>query len=442
MKRRNIILILVMFPFLAAGIKVHAQGISGNEILVLDTAVSRVLKTHPTIREAEEAIRVADTRIQLARSAYLPVISGNAGYSHIGPVPDITIPRLGEFKMAPADNYSATADLNETIWDFGKTSHNVDIAKANKELTFQSLEATRKKLEMMTISVYFTLSFLDEAIRIKDEEIRNLNDHLEYARKKKETGSGTDYDILSTQVRISAAENQRTDLLAQEQYQNTLLNMLMGQEAGRKNTVSKEILTPDLSANADSLIRFSTDHREEMIMARQSEKIAGLQYDLVKVKENPSLNFFATGGVKDGYYPDLTSPELNYATGVSFHIPIFDGYRKKKDLLVARSNINNSVSETERIRRQVVSEVMDAFTQSESARQKISQSTRQVDQAKMALDLAQTSYKTGSITNLDLLDSETNLSESKLSLLKARVDYTISLYRVKSAIGADLIAKY
>ena len=62
----------------------------------------------------------------------------------------------------------------------------------------------------------------------------------------------------------------------------------------------------------------------------------------------------------------------------------------------------------------------------------------QLQQAQKANSLAETSFKSGTITNLDLLDANTALSECKLMLLKSRIDYVASVYRLKAAIGERL----
>jgi len=52
--------------------------------------------------------------------------------------------------------------------------------------------------------------------------------------------------------------------------------------------------------------------------------------------------------------------------------------------------------------------------------------------------LAKTSFEAGTITNLDLLDSYTILSETEFALLKTKIDYTISLYKLKIALGEQI----
>jgi outer membrane protein TolC len=70
-----------------------------------------------------------------------------------------------------------------------------------------------------------------------------------------------------------------------------------------------------------------------------------------------------------------------------------------------------------------------------AAKKKITQFELQLSQALKAYSLAETSFKSGVITNLDLLDANTSVSESSLLLLKARIDYAVSVYKLKAAVG-------
>jgi outer membrane protein TolC len=67
--------------------------------------------------------------------------------------------------------------------------------------------------------------------------------------------------------------------------------------------------------------------------------------------------------------------------------------------------------------------------------QKIAQYELQARQSEEALQLAQINFNAGAITNLDLLDSETRNAETRLELLRAKVDYTISIVRLDISLG-------
>ena len=95
----------------------------------------------------------------------------------------------------------------------------------------------------------------------------------------------------------------------------------------------------------------------------------------------------------------------------------------------------SSQLETEIVRRNIVNEVVEAQSGIESSKKKVAQFEMQLTHALQAYELAKTSYKSGVITNLDLLDSETAVSESRLQLLKSQLDQQVSILKLKIAIG-------
>ena len=70
----------------------NTTAVNINDSLSLPAILKQVLATYPTVIKAQEAIQAADAGIGLAKSSYYPNIGGNAGYTYIGPVPELTMP--------------------------------------------------------------------------------------------------------------------------------------------------------------------------------------------------------------------------------------------------------------------------------------------------------------------------------------------------------------
>ena len=147
------------------------------------------------------------------------------------------------------------------------------------------------------------------------------------------------------------------------------------------------------------------------------------------------MNFEASAGAKNGYIPDLAKFTPNYVIGLGFMVPIFDGMKNKYNIAQAQSGINTVSYEAELAKRNISNEVYESEALMFAANKKVSQSELQLKQAVKAYSLAETSFKSGVITNLDLLDASTSVSESSLMLLKARIDYAASVYKLKAALG-------
>jgi len=426
---------------------VHAYGqinadstgkqLSGDSI-TLAKIISIVVNNHPSVKEMIEAINYADAGVGLAKAGYYPNVEADASFTRIGPGEQITIPMFGSFDLFPVNNYSASLNFVQTLYDFGKTSKSVEYATEVKTLNELSVGKVKQKLASTVTSLYYSIVYLQEAIVINKEDLKTLNEHLDFITKKKETGSATQYEILSTKVKISNIESLGIDLKTTLDNQLTELNSLMGEKTDKQFNVKKDLLIKLPDHPSDSLVSYAYAHRDETLILEEKTNLANLKYNVVKAQDSPSFNLILSGGGKNGYLPKLEVVKANFVAGVGFKFPVFDGTRSKYSLLQAKSAILTSTLETEVEKRTISSEVTENEENLKSSLKKITHSELQLSQAEEAYALAQTNYTAGNITNLDLLDAATAVSESKLMLLKSKIGYIMNVYKLKAALGERL----
>ena len=427
--------------FAISGLFLSYPVISKSQVkdsLSLNQVIKEVVENHPVVKKAIEDLNNTDAKIGLAETAKNPFVDFSASYARIGPVPTITIPNMGKFSFTPHDNYNAVFNLNQTLYDFGKTEKTIELEKEGKELSRKTVEQVKQKLSQAVIANFYTLAFIQEAIKIKDEQIKTLNEHLVSVKKKQETGSATKYEILTTQVRLSSIENQKTDLEAALKSQQCQLNSLLGQDQSTFHLVKVDLTLPMQMVSKDSLIARALQNRDEMKIAMERSKLANLRLKLTGMQNNASINGYISGGIKDGYTPYIYDPKLNFVAGVGLRVPIFDGKRMKYTVVQAKSAILVNDQETEISRRGIINEVVDNEVNITASQQKVEQGELMLNQANQAFALAKVKFEAGVITNLELLENSTAVAESRLMLLKAKIDHTVNLYKLKSAIGERL----
>lgn len=438
MKRLILGLVILPFTALSALVAQTALSPSGQDSLSLQQIILEITHNHPAVKAAEEALQKADARIGFARSGYLPDIDASANYSNVGPVPVLTFEPFGTFKLFPNNNYSATLNARETIYDFGKTAKNIEIENQNKVLDIQSIEQVKQKMAQIAIANFYTLFYLQEAVKIKKDQLKVLNEHLLFVQKKKETGSATEYEILATQVKSSVVESQLMDLEAAITIQQSALNSLLGQPVGAPLSVKGKLDTNLAEFRDDTVFTAALNQRNEMIMGRKKEDLASLHYQAIKAQNKPVISLLITGGMKNGYMPDINKIMPNYAAGAGIRVPIFDATRTKYSLLQAESTIRSAKLDLEQTGRTVTSEIVENETNLKTAFRKIQLFEMQLAQAKKAYSLAEINFQAGAITNLDLLDAGNAVSDSQLMLIKARIDLSVCNYRFQAAVGRKL----
>jgi len=440
--KKNILYVIIMILFINNTI--DGQTSNSTRIktdidsLSIKSTIEKVVTSYPSVKVAIEAINNADARIGFARTGYYPEIDLTANYSNLGPVTKLTIPDLGTFQLYPENNYSASINYKQVLYDFGRTRQNIAIENEGRTISELNLEQVKQKLSLYTVNIFYTLLYLQAAIKIKDEQIAALNEHLNYVEKMSATGSATEYQILSTKVKISAVESQKIDLTASLTAQQASLNSLLGNDNNTNPVVKNELSVNIPVIPADSALSFAFHNRDEVLINEKRTSLAELKYGMTKLQNKPFLSFVASGGAKNGYIPDLYKLTPNYILGIGFRVPLFDGMKNKYNLSQVQSAITSLSYESEFTKRNISKELYEAEAYMYAAEKKISQFTLQLEQALKAYSLAATSFKSGMITNLDLIDANTSVSESKLMLLKARIDYAASVYKLKASLGERL----
>jgi outer membrane protein len=432
---RTIIITILLTTRIAGQSNKGNAGTSPGDSLSLKEIIDLAISNHPSVKIAEEAINNANTRINLAKTGYYPEVEANASYSNMGPVMKLTIPDMGTFQLYPENNYSAAINYKQIVYDFGRIRQGIEIENENKAIGEQALEQVKQKLSLLAVNNYYTLLFLQSAIRIKEEQLKTLNEHLDHIKKMRATGSATEYQVLSTEVKISAVESQKYDLEAALAAQQALLNSLIGNDKDSHPVVKKELTTELPVLPSDSLVPYAMKNRDEVLLNQKKTSLAELKYGMLKLQNRPMLSFIATGGAKNGYIPNLNEMRFNYVMGLGLRIPIFDGMKNKYNLMQAQSTITSLSYESDFTKRNITSEIQDAEAYIIAAKKKVAQYDLQLELALKAYSLALTSFNSGVITNLDLLDSNTAVSESRLLLLKSQIDFDASIYKLRAATG-------
>ncbi|AAM71355.1 MAG TPA: TolC family protein [Chlorobaculum sp.] len=407
--------------------------------LTLDEALRMTREHNPKARQALEELNAADAKVTESRSAWFPQISGKAGYTYLDPVSEMTFGGLA-MKFMPNNNYNARFTAEMMLYDFGRTASTVDLAKAARNSARLRQDMTLRDLSLATVQAFYSVLFLQEAVRVQQKEVAALQTNLDHMQKRYDQGAATRFDLLTTQVRLAGAANREIDYQNQLRNQEITLRRLCGldEKAPLSLKGSFDITAADM--DADKLAASALDHRPEVMLARENFKAASYKKNLATREFLPKIVGSASWGSTNGYVPDLDKMRTNVAVGVELQVPIFDGFRKSAALREATA-MKRSAEQQQLDAEQVSqAEVRQSVNDLKSSAEKIQTTRLQVSQADLAAKHARIRYDNGLATTLDLLDAEAALAEAELANLQARYEYVMNAYSVRRAAG-DLIER-
>jgi outer membrane protein TolC len=410
---------------------------AGQDSLTVEQAVQRVLQTHPAIEQMLANTRAAEARVSQTSSAKLPEVTTEADYAHIGPIPEFSFPAFGSIVLAPADNYDAHVLGKYTVFDFGKTSAAVDLSQSRVQTSRDAIELTKTNLALQTIRTFYMIILLQKSLQVQGEQIEALTQHLSVTQKRVTAGSATNFDVLTTQVRVATSQNQRVEIQNSLQKQESMFRQLLNLSTNVPLMIRGSFQQAPSPLNMDSLQLAAFHQRAELKLARDAEESARLQKNASSRGNMPSLKIIAAYGFKNGYEPNIYPMRGNWVWGAQAQIPLFDGGKVSHQEEEAQAAIESEQAHTQDAERQIRSDVEQAVSDVQASWSKVQISDVQLQQAFEAVAIARTRYETGSITNLDLLDAETAESTSKLMSLQALYRYVISKYELDRAVGTS-----
>ena len=439
MKRNRHLPLLIAASLLAAQLPASANAAEARpEPITVEDAIRLTRENNPKMKQASEGVNAADAKVTESRSGFFPQLKITAGYRYIDPVSEMEFEGT-RMKFMPNDNYDAKVKAEMMLFDFGRTARQVDIAKSGKQSAVYELDMTGRDLSYASVRTFYGIMFLREAVRVQDREIAALQKSLDYIRKKYDAGSATKFDVLSIEVRVSAAQNRKTDLETNLHNAETSFRRLTGIGTAAPLDLKGEFTLSPSGYEAETLAASALEQRVELQFAREKELSAKYAQSLAAKEGLPKIVGTASFGYTNGYLsppvPDINEIRRNYSAGVELQVPLFTGFRTSAQNREAKAMMRAAEQQRIDTEQGVREEVEQSLSSLKASIGKIGTTDLQVSQARLAAEHARIRYQNGLATSLDLLDSEAALAEAELGHLQALYDCTMNTYALKRASG-------
>ncbi len=412
-----------------------------TDSLTVEEAIHMVLASSPAIQQQMHLITASKARVDESKSSLYPNAGISLNYARLGPLASINFPGLGNFDMFPANNFDEHLGVSATIYDFDKRQKDIDFAKSQVAGYKDRLELVKQELAYRTAQIFYTILFIKQSIKVQNEAINTLKEHIALIKKKVEAGTATSFDVLTTKVHLSSAEEEKINLENSLTNSEINLRQLLGIPSNEIIEPVGEFSESPVQYNADSLINLAMQNRYEIKSANDQIASEKAHDNVVSAMYNPTINVAATYGLKNGYIPNLDAWRGNYMAAVNVNIPLsgvipyFGGYREEKMHQESSANIQAADSYKSDVILRVKTDVQKGISDLHSSMDKFNTTDVAVQQADTALSQAKIRYEAGTVTNLDLLDAETSLAQAKLMRLEALYRYVIGRYELLQAVG-------
>lgn len=371
----------------------------------LDALIDEALQGTPSLEAADARLRKAQAQAGLADAARKPTLSASAQYSGLQ-LPETLLPE--PWGGTYFGSTVLTLDFKYGLDLWGGKRAQFEAAVGQAKAAEVDAQAARLTLSSSIARTYVGLAQAYAALDVATREHERATRLRGLGEQRVQAGLDNQLQLRQAESTIASAEQQAQAAQQQIDLARTALAALLGQGPDRGLAIARPtVLQARTPAVPQVLPSELLGHRPDVVAARWRVEAAGRGIDASKASFKPSINLNAIMGLASGGLSDLFSSEaLLGLGGPAISLPIFDGGRLRGQLDASDADYDLAVASYNQALVGALHEVTDALQTARSLDQQIETSQRALAAAKSAWDLAQTRYRAGLGTQLDVLAAQ------------------------------------
>ena len=439
--------ILIAFCFQAIGNPCFIPLSHAEEqaALTLSSAVDKALKNNPLIRMTLSGREIADAQLREARAGWFPLLQFSETFTR-GNNPVFVFGSLLEqarfgpqnFQISalnnpdPLSNFRTALNLRQTLFDQLQTYTRVTQARLGQQQADLQKAMVEQQVRFEVIRSYYGILVAHAKKDVAEEAVKMAESDVKRTRDRFQSGLVVESDLLAAEVQLAEFRQQQIDAEGDVAIAYAALNTVLGLPVDTSQKVTGELADKRFEAEKkEELIRLALLHRPDYVRSgyniqSNKEGVAGAKREYL-----PRLDLFGNYGMSG---KDLSSGSSDYTIGASLTFNIFDAGRSAR-ISKARAAESMATAEQEHLANQIRLEVVRAYQQHVSARERLAVAGQVIDQATETHRIVQNRYREGLTTITEVLRAETALVRSRLNLVAARYDHYVSYAHVLLSVG-------
>ncbi len=398
---------------------------------VLNDLIGRAMGSNTDVATAEARLTQARALLKSARSNFWP----QAGVSY-------TAARSTDLQPYPkaANVHALDLDLSYEVDLFGRLAKASQAAKLDARSAEDILRDTQLLVQSRVAQSYFALRTLDEDRAIVAETLDAYRGSLKVTKSRYANGDVAELDVARLETEVSATE---AEALALDQQRTNLVNalsVLVGEPA-TTFTVAAGSWASQPWAGAVPVIPAGIPadvlkHRPDVLAAEASMTAAQRRVGVARAAWFPSLTLTGSGGYASTDLDTLLDKgSQTWSLAGILAQAVFDGGRRNANIDYAKGSMEASFAGYRQSVLVAFSDVEDQLSDLSYLRQQEAAEGRAVDASNRALRQAQSLYRNGSSSQLEMLDAQRQQLAVRRQALRVRAAQYQSTVGLIRALG-------
>ncbi|MBN1939436.1 MAG: TolC family protein [Candidatus Aminicenantes bacterium] len=331
-------------------------------------------------------------------------------------------------------NNSLSLRFNQPLFTYNRTEMQIrelELSLENAQINYALQKLSiEKQVTQQFLNLYYTL----EGVKIAEEELKNSTESYEIIQNKVQAGISAQGELY--QADLTRLNSQAGLENKQIQYANALdqfkilIGLPLSTEIEAVTDIRKNLVAVDLI----QAVAHGLDNRMEL---RQKDiSIANAMHDLTRAaatnefKASIDLQLGLTG-INDQFNTMYESANTDTLVALTLNVPLFDWGQKTHLIAAGQAQVDSQKLSFQEQRKSIEAEIRQAFRSLRNLERQIEIAEKNVRNAQLTYEINLERYKNGDLSSKDMQFYQLQLSEQRLNVVSALINYKLALLDLK-----------
>lgn len=426
-----------------------------NKTYNLVTVIQEAIIENLQLEAFRQDIALTNKDFQLSKSDYLPDVTANAAGNYTDPA----IAELG-FGQTPEVQTIGNVSLNQLVFS-NAANANITIQRALRDAQQENYNSEELNTIFSAAQAYFEALILKANLAIQNQNLDLTKYNLKIAEENYEAGQAGKSDVLRFRSEMAQNTQQMVEAINQMEQAFYELNFILNNPIDSKIDVEEAELLEGVFENYNYkqlgaflddptlrgpfvkfLVQEALNNAPELKAldynieaTERSERLFGVGRFLPTLAFQGQFNYeFTRSGVGSDFIIS-SRPRDFYTLGLNLTLPIFNQNKQNLNQQIAEIQTQQLNVNKDNVKLNIEKNINNGVLQIINQISNIQLSKVFEETAKEALDLTQTSYASGAVNIVQLLDAQNNYLQAQLASANATYNYLLTSLQLERFLG-------
>ena len=408
---------------------------NGNVLAVtLSQALLEAYNENPELNAERENIKVSKEEVKISRSQFLPSITLSGSKSQEN-TEKLTNRNGTNSTITNVDPKTQSIDIKQKIFQGFAGIANMEKSKIGLDLADAKLLKMEQDILYKAVQAYSGLIFTDEKLKINQNNVNLLERQVETDQARLERSQITLADLAQSESSLAGAQAKFIQAKNEVITAKLIYEKIIGPINDLRTLDKKSDLNLKIPKDLDKAIKISKTSNPNLIISKLEYEQSEKDVTIARSDLSPSATLcFNSSKTNDASSTINERDKETLKATISW--PIFNGGKNTASLNKSKNLKNRNKLLFDNAVKTNETNVASAWSSLQSSRSLLNSIKSQVKAAEIANEGITAEYESGfGRSTLDVIQSNSILLSSKISLADSERNYLLSQFRLLQSVG-------